>query len=162
MSVDIDFFTLGRLTEKAFKFDTSDKAEYISKISAILSSSKNPVEDIVKFIEQELLSRKIIFAASTADPKTALKPKGMMFRRAGADEPAPATVLLPTEITAEELDRRLQKAREASRNLAIMGIVDDDDDDDSGNDEDIDDIEDLMKSQVLNSNSLAGKLEDEE
>jgi hypothetical protein len=161
MSVDIDFFTLGRLTEKAFKFDTSDKTEYTSKISAILSSSKDPVEDIVKFIEQELLSRKIIFAASTADPKTALKPKGMMFRRA-ADEPAPAAVLLPTEITAEELDRRLQKAREASRNLAIMGIVDDDDDDDSGNDEDIDDIEDLMKSQVLNSNSLAGKLEDEE
>jgi hypothetical protein len=160
--VDIDYFTLHRLTEKAFKFDKSDKEEYRDKILNFISGD-NPIEDILNFIEQDLTTRKIIFAASTADPKTALKPKGKMFRRTGADESVQEAILPPTEVSPEEFSRRLAMAQQASQKMILMGnFEDDEEDDDSDIDMDNEDIEAALKTEILNSKMLSGKLEKDE
>jgi len=157
--VDIDYFTLHRLTEKAFKFDKSDREQYKQKIYEILAG-ESPVEGILDFLEQEFTARKIIFAASTADPKTALKPKGKMFRRAGEDDKTPQPLLQPTEVSPEEFSRRLALAQQASQKMILMGnFEDEDDEEDSDLDMNDNDIETALKQEIMNSKMLSGKLE---
>jgi len=158
--VDIDYFTLHRLTERAFKFDNSDKEQYRNKITECFQQ-EDPVESILNFIEQEYTARKIIFAVSTADPKTALKPKGKMFRRAG-EGPDEAVFSQPSEVSETEFLRRQVLAREASQRLVIMSDFQEDDDDDEQLDMNEDEIEESLKKEIMNSRALSGKREDED
>lgn len=170
MSIDIDYFTLHRLTEKAFRYEDSEKQELTKNISDIISSSSSNDEIIRKVVElvgDDLFTRKLQFASSTVDPKSALKPKGRLVRRVTDDQQLPTVVKLPSDdISEDEMSRRITAAKVAAdRNRAFYGMIelsnDDDDDDDNDNVDGIsdDEIESLMKVQIMTSKRLEGQLE---
>lgn len=163
MSVDIDYFTLHRLTELAFKFDTGDKTQYRNTILSIIKSkpSEEAANTILQFIEDQYNERKLIFAVSTADPKAALKPKTKPFRRVGATE---ADVVPVTELTSEEMERRQEASKISSERLASFYknamMVSQEDDEDDEEDASEEELEAIMKLQILNSVEMAPVEED--
>ena len=160
MSVDIDYFTLHRLTEKAFKFDDEDKQQcYPTLLNLIRSKSpEDAAQSIIRYIDEQFSSRKLLFAVSTADPNAALKPKKKPFRRVGADDP---NAVLPTitELTPEEIDRRQEAAKASSARItsfyknAMMAVQEEDE----GEDENLteEEMEAILKNDILNSVMLA-------
>lgn len=169
MSVDIDYFTLHRLTEKAFRFEESDKKLLSNKISLIIennASEEAVINEIVNLVEEDILSRKIIFASSTADPTAALKPKGRAFRRVTDEDTEVQVQTPPVALTQDEITRRKEAAKAAqAKNQAFYKMIDlhvDEEDEnelseDSGDisvDTEESDIEEVLKAQILASKQL--------
>lgn len=163
MSIDIDYFTLHRLTEKAFRFEESDKKELKNKIFHIITSSSSNdeiIEKVVELIGEDLFTRKLHFAATTADPVAALKPKGRIVRRVAEEQTTADVQLPPTALTEDEMQRRLLAAKEASeKNKTFYGMIYSSDDDDDHDDDDgelnNDEMESLIKDQIISSQQLA-------
>lgn len=160
MSIDIDYFTLHRLTEKAFKFDDEDKEKCFFTLLNLIKS-RNPedaVQSIIKYIDDEFSSRKLIFASSTANPMAALKPKAKPFRRVGADDP---NAVLPavTEFTPEEIVRRQEAAKVSSERItsfyknAMRSVQEEDEAEYENLTEE--EMEAILKNDILNSVMLA-------
>jgi hypothetical protein len=171
MSVDIDYFTLHRLTEKAFRFEESDKKILANKIGVIIENNASAdavINAIVALVEEDILSRKIIFASSTADPTAALKPKGRAFRRVTDEDTESQVQTPPVALTEDEIARRMDAAKAAqAKNKAFYKMIDlhggmdeeDEDEEDEGEAENSGDteesnIEELLKAQIMASKQL--------
>src|SRR5574343_259425 len=160
MSIDIDYFTLHRLTEKAFKFDDEDKEKCFFTLLNLIKSKnqEDAVQSIIRYINDEFSSRKLIFASSTANPTAALKPKAKPFRRVGADDP---NAVLPsvTEFTPEEIDRRQEAAKVSSERItsfyknAMRSVQEEDEAEYENLTEE--EMEAILKNDILNSVMLA-------
>ena len=167
MSVDIDFYTLHRLTDKAFKFDENDRREYKKKIlECIDNKEKDGVDLILDFISDEYTSRRMFFAAGTADPKSILKPKGRIFRRVSGENKENNVQSL--EITNDEINRRLAKAVESSeKNKLFYESLEINTEIDSSNenwDDTVSDgeLENILKEQIKKSEEFAEEEQFEE
>jgi hypothetical protein len=158
--IEIDMYTLHRLTEKAFKFDDENKKKYKEKISQLLNK-ENAVDEIINFIDSEYASRKILFAASTADPNKALKPKGRIFRRTINENPIKEVKSSTPDDFQSELDRRIKEAKESAKKHQTfynhLNFQNDDENeynDDENKEIENEKIESLLKDQILTSKQL--------